>query len=133
MTQQDERFGLSEIGQIAVNVRDLETAVAFYRDTLGMAFLYQFSPPGLAFFDCAGVRLMLDAVPEAQHDGPSSIIYYRVADLQGAFETLKARGVSFTEEPQLIAQMEDHDLWMAFFRDPGENTLALMAELPKGT
>lgn len=84
-------FGLEEIGQIAVPVRDLDRAVRFYRDTLGMRFLFQ-APPGLGFFDCAGIRLMLDAPAKAQA-GNSSVIYYRVSDLRLAHETLSARGV----------------------------------------
>lgn len=120
-------FGLEEIGQIAVPVRDLDRAVRFYRDTLGMRFLFQ-APPGLGFFDCAGIRLMLDAPAKAQA-GNSSVIYYRVSDLRLAYETLSARGVVFEQEPHQIAEMPDHDLWMAFFRDPDSNLLALMAEV----
>lgn len=120
-------FGLEEIGQIAVPVRDLDRAVRFYRDTLGMRFLFQ-APPGLGFFDCAGIRLMLDAPAKAQA-GNSSVIYYRVSDLRLAYETLSARGVVFEQEPHQIAEMPDHDLWMAFFRDPDGNLLALMAEV----
>ena len=122
-------FGLAQIGQIAVPVGDLEQAIAFYRDTLGMRFLFQ-APPGLAFFDCAGVRLMLDVPAKAQAESHSSAIYYKVPDLQAAFETLKARGVKFETPPHLIAKLADHELWMAFFRDPDGNLLALMGELP---
>jgi methylmalonyl-CoA/ethylmalonyl-CoA epimerase len=121
-------FGLGPIGQIAVPVGDIDRAVAFYRDTLGMKFLFQ-APPGLGFFDCAGVRLMLDAPARAQGAGGSSVIYYRVPDLQAAFETLSARGVTFEAQPHLIAKLPDHDLWMAFFRDPDGNLLALMSEV----
>ena len=120
-------FGLGPIGQIAVPVGDIERAVAFYRDVLGMRFLFQV-PPGLAFFDCAGVRLMLDA-PAKAHAGNSSVIYYKVPDLHAAFATLSGRGVRFEEKPHLIAKMPDHELWMAFFRDPDENLLALMSEI----
>jgi methylmalonyl-CoA/ethylmalonyl-CoA epimerase len=121
-------FGLDQIGQIAVPVGDIERAVAFYRDTLGMRFLFQ-APPGLGFFDCAGVRLMLDAPAKAQGDGCSSIIYYKVPDLQVAFEALTDRGVVFEADPHLIAKLPDHELWMAFFRDPDGNLLALMSEV----
>ncbi len=120
-------FGLGPIGQIAVPVSDIERAIGFYRDVLGMRFLFQV-PPGLAFFDCGGVRLMLDAPAKAQV-GKSSVIYYKVADLDEAFETLSGRGVRFEEKPHLIARMPDHELWMAFFRDPDGNLLALMAEI----
>lgn len=120
-------FGISEIGQVAVPVSDIERAIRFYRDTLGMRFLFQ-APPGLGFFDLDGVRLMLDAPARAQA-GNGSIIYYRVPDLQGAFDTLSSRGVRFEAEPHLIAKMPDHELWMAFLRDPDGNLLALMSEL----
>ena len=121
-------FGLSQIGQIAVPVGDIDRAIAFYRDTLGMRFLFA-APPGLGFFDCAGVRLMLDAPAKAQGDNFSSVIYYKVPDLNTAFETLSARGVLFEAEPRLMAKLPDHELWMAFFRDPDGNLLALMSEV----
>ena len=121
-------FGLAQIGQIAVPVSDIERAIAFYRDTLGMRLLFQ-APPGLAFFDCAGVRLMLDAPAKAQAENFSSVIYYKVPDLHSAFETLSARGVIFEAKPHLIARLPDHELWMAFFRDPDGNLLALMSEV----
>jgi methylmalonyl-CoA/ethylmalonyl-CoA epimerase len=120
-------FGLTQIGQIAVPVRDVERAIAFYRDVLGMRFLFK-APPGLGFFDCAGVRLMLDAPAKAQA-GQGSVIYYKVPDLHAAFETLTARGVTFEARPHLIAKLPDHELWMAFFRDPDANLLALMSEV----
>src|SRR5262245_55122356 len=121
-------FGLVQIGQIAVPVSDIDRAIAFYRDTLGMRFLFQ-APPGLGFFDCAGVRLMLDAPAKAQAENYSSVIYYKVSDLQAAFETLSARGVHFEAKPHLLARLQDHELWMAFFRDPDGNLLALMSEV----
>jgi len=123
----EETFGLSQIGQIAVPVSDIERAIRFYRDTLGMRFLFQ-APPGLGFFDLNGVRLMLDGPAKAQA-GNSSVIYYKVSDLQAAFATLSKRGVQFEAEPHLIAKMPDHELWMAFFRDPDKNLIALMSEV----
>ena len=122
-------FGLTQIGQIAVPVSDIERAIAYYRDTLGMRFLFQ-APPGLGFFDCAGVRLMLDAPAKAQAENFSSVIYYKVPDLNAAFEILSARGVVFEAKPHLIAKLPAHELWMAFFRDPDGNLLALMSEGP---
>jgi methylmalonyl-CoA/ethylmalonyl-CoA epimerase len=120
-------FGLTAIGQIAVPVTDIDRAVAFYRDVLGMHFLFQ-AAPGLGFFDCGGVRLMLDAPASAQA-GNSSVIYYKVEDLQSACDALSARGVTFEAAPHLIARMPDHELWMAFLRDPDRNLLALMSEV----
>lgn len=122
-----ENFGLREIGQIAVPVSDIERAIRFYRDILGMRFLFQ-APPGLGFFDLNGVRLMLDG-PAKTEAGSSSVIYYKVPDLETAFETLSERGVQFEAKPHLIAKMPDHDLWMAFLRDPDKNLIALMCEV----
>lgn len=121
-------FGLREIGQIAVPVTDIDAAIDFYRDVLGMSFLFR-APPGLAFFDCAGVRLMLAAPENGQAAGNGSIIYYRVSDLPLAHETLSERGVSFEAPPHLVARLPDHELWMASFRDPHGNVLALMSEV----
>lgn len=120
-------FGLAKIGQIAIPVTDIDRAVAFYRDVLGMRFLFQ-APPGLGFFDCGGVRLMLD-LPAKEQAGRGGVIYYKVDDLQAAFDTLSARGVAVEAKPHLIAKMTDHELWMAFFRDPDRNAFALMAEV----
>lgn len=124
----ENSFGLNQIGQIAVTVSDLDRAVAFYRDKLGLPFLFQ-APPGLAFFDCAGVRLLLETPPQAHSHIHNSILYYKVADIQSAFTTLIDRGVPFIDEPHLIAKMPDHELWMAFFNDPDGNLLALMSEV----
>jgi catechol 2,3-dioxygenase-like lactoylglutathione lyase family enzyme len=126
MSQPDTSFGLGQIGQIALTVSDIGRAVAFYRESLGMRFLFQV--PNLAFLDCDGIRLML-SLPEKAAEGSSSVIYFKVADIQQAFETLASRGVSFEAEPHLIAKMPDHELWMAFFRDPDRNLLALMSEV----
>jgi predicted enzyme related to lactoylglutathione lyase len=120
--------GLSQIGQISVNARDLDRALGFYRDKLGMAHL--FTVPGkMAFFDCAGIRLML-AVPEKpEFAHPASIIYYKVDDLPATYEEIGSRGVAFEQGPQMVARMPDHELWMAFLRDSEGNLLALMSEV----
>jgi len=128
MAQDASGFGLSQIGQIAISVKDVDTAVAFYRDVLGLKLLFQ-APPGLAFFDCAGVRLMLARPEKPEFDHPASTLYFKVADIQQATATLKSRGVRFEEEPHLIAKMPDHELWMAFFRDAEKNLLGLMSEI----
>lgn len=118
---------LTQIGQIAINVSDLQRAVAFYRDTLGMRFLFQ-APGGLAFFDVSGVRLMLGVAEKPEFSHPASILYYKVSDINAAYEMLTSRGVTFMDEPHLIAKMPDHELWMTFLRDSEENVLALMEE-----
>jgi len=127
MSDSPSTVHLSQIGQIAMPVRDVEKAIAFYRDVLGMRFLFK-APPGLGFFDCAGVRLMLDG-PAAAQAGRGSFLYYKVEDIEDAFATLAGRGVAFEGKPHLIAKMPDHELWMAFFRDPDQNLLALMSEV----
>ncbi len=117
---------LGQIGQISLSVTNIERAVAFYRDSLGLKFLFQF--PNLAFFDCGGVRLMLD-IPEGSGERHSSVLYFKVSQIEEAFQTLSSRGVPFEGKPHLIAKMPDHELWMAFFRDPDKNILALMSEV----
>jgi len=86
-------------------------------------------PPGLAFFDCGGVRLMLDRPEKPEFDHPSSILYFAVPDIHAAFAFMKGKGVHFEDEPHLLAKMPDHDLWMVFFRDSEENLMGLMSEV----
>lgn len=118
----------SRIGQIAVAIQDLERAVSFYKEVLGLTFLFQ-APPGLAFFDCAGVRLMLSKPETPEHDHPASIIYYQVDDLASAYQRAVDGGAEGLHEPRLVAPMPDHDLWMAFIKDSEDNTLGLMSEV----
>ncbi len=124
--------GISRIGQIAIRVHDLDRAVAFYRDVLGLHLLFQ-APPGLAFFECGGVRLMLSRPEAPEHDHPGSVIYYVVDDLHAAWGAVTARGATAGKagvaEPHLIAKMPDHDLWMAFIEDSEGNLLGLMSEV----
>ena len=122
-------LSLSRIGQIAIVVKDVERSTSFYRDALGMRFLFAF--PGLAFFDCDGVRLMLSKPETKEFDHPSSVLYFRVADINAAYQTLRSRKVDFVDETHIVARMTDHDLWMAFFRDPDDNIFALMCEVAK--
>lgn len=118
---------LSTIGQIAMPVRDLLRAIEFYRDRLGMELLFQ-APPGLAFFRCGGVRLLVEVPSEKEFQHPGSILYFTVDDIEAAHADLQRRGVTFRGEPHLVARMPDHELWMAFFDDGEGNTLALMHE-----
>ena len=119
-------FGLSTIGQIALTVRDSARSVAFCRDVLGMKLLFEM--PGMGFFDCNGIRLMLSGSETGETY--STIVYFKVPDIQVAYETLRGREVAFDREPHMIARMPEHELWMAFFRDPDCNLLALMTEVP---
>ncbi len=121
-------FGLSAIGQIAINAHDINRAIDFYRDKLGMKFLFT-APPGLAFFDCDGIRLMLSLPAKPEFDHPSSIIYFNVDDIQIAYKTLSERGVEFGEKPAFVANMGAYDLWMAAFRDSEDNLLAMMSNV----
>lgn len=120
-------FGLGKLGQISMRATDVPRATAFYRDTLGVPFLFEV--PGLAFFDLGGVRLMLGTAERPEHDHPGSILYFHVPDIGAAHLELTARGVAFDRPPHLIAKMPDHDLWMAFFQDSEGNQLALMSEV----
>jgi methylmalonyl-CoA/ethylmalonyl-CoA epimerase len=115
------------LGQVTLPARDLDRAVAFYRDMLAMPFLFQ--TPNLAFFDCDGVRLLLGLPERPEDTHPGSILYFRVGDLRAAYDDLRSRGVAFIDEPHLIAKMPDHELWMAFFTDSEGNTLSLMSEV----
>lgn len=121
---------LSQIGQIFVNVKDLDRAIAFYRDMLGMTFLFT-APPGMAFFDCGGIRILLGRADRPEIDHPASIIYYKVDDIEKVYEVFNARGVEFIVKPHLVAPMPTYDLWLADFKDSEGNILALMSEVPK--
>jgi len=122
-------IGISRLGQIAVNVHDIERAIKFYRDILGLPLL--FTAGKLAFFNCGGVRLMLDTPEKPEFDHPSSILYFAVPAIQAAYRQLRENGVTFEHEPHLLAKMPDHDLWMTFFRDSENNLLALMSEVKR--
>jgi catechol 2,3-dioxygenase-like lactoylglutathione lyase family enzyme len=122
-----QAFGLAQIGQIAITVQDLDRAVAFYRDKLGMRYL--FSASSLAFFDCAGVRLMLSTPEPGQAHSGNSIVYFTVDDIDAAYRELSARGVPFDDQPHIIANMGTYDLWMAFLRDSEHNLLGIMSEV----
>jgi methylmalonyl-CoA/ethylmalonyl-CoA epimerase len=132
MTPTSETVGIQGVGQIAVNVRDLDRAVGFYRDVLGMPLLFRI--PGAAFFRCGATRLMLGTAEKPELDHPASILYYRVADIRASFGALVAGGARVESEggePHLLAPMPDHDLWMAFLRDSEDNLFALMSEVPR--
>jgi methylmalonyl-CoA/ethylmalonyl-CoA epimerase len=118
---------IENLGQIALTVRDVDRSVAFYRDALGLRFL--FAPaPNLAFLMIGDVRLMLSAPEGDFTPGSSTVLYLRVVDIDAEHAALSARGVAFIDAPHLVARMPDHELWMCFFRDPDGHTLALMSE-----
>ena len=124
----DHAVKLNEIGQIAITVRDLAKAKAFYQDVLGLTFL--FDAGTMCFFQCGTVRLLL-GLPESE-DSPANagtILYFKVADLPATFEALKCAGVAVVQEPNLVARMPDHELWLAAFKDPEGNVVELMSEV----
>jgi len=121
-------IGILRVGQIAINAHDVDRAAAFYQDALGLKLLFK-APPGLAFFDCGGVRLMLTRPEKPEFDHPGSILYFAVSDIQSAHAAMKAKGVQFQDEPHLVARMPDHELWMVFFRDSEGNLMGLMSEV----
>ena len=119
------RFSLGPIGQIALHVNDIDRSIAFYGGMLGMAQI--FAAPNLAFFDNGGVRLMLSS-GEGEPSGERSVIYYRVDAIQSAYEQLASAGVEFNDEPHIVHSSGNYELWMAFFKDPDGNQLAIMDE-----
>jgi catechol 2,3-dioxygenase-like lactoylglutathione lyase family enzyme len=122
---------LGPIGQIARPVRDVAGAVTWYRDILGMTHLYTYGD--LAFFDCGGTRLMLSAPEDAGAAASPSILYFRVDDIQAAYDELRSRGVEFDGAPHMIFKHPDGtEEWMAFFADPDGHPLAVMAQVPTG-
>jgi methylmalonyl-CoA/ethylmalonyl-CoA epimerase len=118
---------IGTIGQIAYTVTDVPRAVEFYQNAVGLRLLFR-APPGLAFFDCGGVRFMISQPEGEFKPGASSVMYFKVTDIEDTQKGMKGRGVPFVDEPHLIAKMPDHELWMCFFKDPDGNTLALMEE-----
>lgn len=115
------------IGQVHISVSDIDRAVSFYRDTLGMRFLFQVPGQPMAFFKCGEVRLYL-GVPEEEEFRSRSVHYYRVSSVDDAYEELKGRGVEFRDRPHMVHSDDSHELWLAFFNDPDGNHLALMEE-----
>lgn len=123
----NDALSIIGIGQIAINVRDLPRAIAFYRDVLGLPFLFE-APPKMAFFDCGGVRLLIGQLESTEQIQPSSILYFRVADIHAAAKALAERGAEIVSAPHLVAKLPDRELWLAFFKDGEGNTMALMFE-----
>jgi methylmalonyl-CoA/ethylmalonyl-CoA epimerase len=118
---------ITAIRQIAVNVRDVARAGAFYREKLGIRHLFD-AGPKLSFFECGGVRLMLGAAESAEFDHASSILYFSVPDIAAAHREMSGRGVAFRDAPHLVAKLPDREIWMAFFDDGEGNVLAITEE-----
>ncbi len=119
---------LDDISQIALTVSDLARSKDFYQNVLGMQFLFDAGP--MSFFQCGRIRFAIGTSPELPSSG-GTILYFRVADIQQTHDLLAARGVEFMQTPHMVAQMADHDLWLAFFRDPDGQPIGLMCEMPR--
>lgn len=120
-------MGIQKIGQIGVPAKDLERALSFYKDSLGLPLL--FNTDTMAFFECNGIRLLLGLPEKEEFAHPSSVIYFQVANIYDTYEELKAKGVTFIDEPHLVAKMDNRETWMAFFKDTEDNVHALMSEV----
>lgn len=119
--------GTREIGQIAITVSDVAEVLPFYRDVLGLTFL--FSPsPDLAFLSAGSVRIMLSTPQGAGSPGANSILYFKVAEIEGTHTAMVEKGAANERAPQLTAKMPDHELWIGFLRDPDGNLVGLMEE-----
>jgi len=116
---------LDQLAQIALAVTDLARAKEFYKDVLGMTFL--FDAGTMVFFQCGGIRLMIGT---GETPGGGTILYFKVTDIQQTYTALQQKAVAFLQPPHLVARMPSHDLWLAIFKDPDGNTLALMSEVP---
>ena len=117
------------VAQVMIPVEDLDRGVSFYRDVLGIPFLFA-APPQMAFFMCGTVRLLVGVLPPGQTAKRGSAIYFKVSDIQSVFSTLQTKGVPFTATPHLVNRGPKTELWLAEFTDPDGNPLALMAEIP---
>ena len=125
-----KQLTITGVGQISVTVHDLDKAIEFYRDVLGMNLLFQVPNPGMAFFDVGGIRLMLAVPTSPEFDHPASLIYYKVDDVHAMHKALIDKGVTFEQDPHSVGQTPTHDIWMAFLRDVDNNALAIMSESP---
>lgn len=125
----DKGLEIESIGQIAIAISDVEKSVYFYQKILKLDLLFQ-APPGLAFFDCGGVRLMLTTLQGPEEDHHTSVIYYKVKQIEDVFKELKSLQVNIERTPQMVAPMPDHELWMGFIRDPDANLIGIMEEKP---
>lgn len=117
----------SQLHQVALFAHDLDRAIAFYRDVLGLPFLFQ-APPGMAFFDCGGVRLLIGTAAASGPNPPRSMLYYRVSDIKGAADRLREHGVPLPRDPMMIAKVDGREVWLLEFEDSEGNALALMQE-----
>lgn len=121
---------LEALGQVAIRVHHLARAVESYRDD-ALRLRHLFRAPGMALLECGGVRLMLTLPESDEFDHPSSLLYFEVEGIDGTHRELRARGAEFERDPHKVADLGASELWLAFFRDPDRNLMALMAERPR--
>jgi predicted enzyme related to lactoylglutathione lyase len=119
------------VAQLLIPVEDFDKGVAFYRDVLGIPHLFS-APPQMAFFNCGGIRLLVGVMPAGQKAQRGSAIYFKVADMKAVHAELKGKGVQFGAEPHVVHRTPQQELWLAEFKDPDGNQLALMSEVPVG-
>jgi len=117
------------IGQLMIPIENFDRGIAFYRDTLGIPFLFA-APPQMAFFACGSVRLLVGVTPAGQKAQRGSAIYFQVKDIKGVYASLNAKGVHFLAEPHIVNRTPKSELWLAEFNDPDGNPLALMSDVP---
>ncbi len=122
-------LAISRIGQIALSASDLDRATAFYRDVLGLKFLFS-APPGMSFFECGEVRLLIGGPEAGGGAHPATTLFYFVSDIRDAARALTERGVAFDRDPMMIAKLADREVWLAEFQDSEGNSAALMSEVP---
>lgn len=121
----------SKVAQFLIPIEDFDKGMAFYRDVLGLPFLFA-APPQMAFFNCGGVRLLVGVMPPGQSAQRGSAIYFQVPDIHAVFSSLSAKGVSFKAEPHVVNRTPKSELWLAEFTDPDGNQMALMSDVPAG-
>ena len=118
---------IQEVGQIGVPVKDLARAIDFYKEKMGLPLL--FNTDSMAFFECNNLRLLLSLPEKEEYAYSSSVIYFQVEDIKKTYDDLISQGVSFIDEPHVVAKMGQTETWMTFFKDSEGNTHALMCEM----
>jgi methylmalonyl-CoA/ethylmalonyl-CoA epimerase len=118
----------AKVAQVLIPVDDFDKGIAFYRDVLGIPFLFA-APPQMAFFNCGGVRLLVGVLPPGQKPQRGSAVYFKVSDIRAVFDELKGKGVHFAQPPHVVNRTAEMELWLAEFTDPDGNQLALMSEV----